>query len=78
MTYKELVEAVRDFERWLAPGGETELWGDFKQDLRALGVNADDPATLEQDCPTEVWLYWTREYERLEAKVTEEEVEDPE
>ena len=76
MTYKELVEAVRDIERWLAPGGETELWGDFKQDLRAQGANADDPATLDKNCPTEVWQYWTREYERLEAM--DHQVEDPE
>ena len=73
MTYRDLVERIRDLERWLAPGGETELWGDFKQDLRVLGVNADDPATLEQDCPTEVWQYWTQAYAQLEAKVTEEE-----
>ena len=73
MTYRDLVERIRDLERWLAPGGETELWGDFKQDLRELGVNVDDPATLDRDCPRHVWQYWTREYARLEAKVTEEE-----
>jgi len=66
MTYRDLVEAVRDHERWLAYGGETELWGDFRDDLRGLGVNVDDPATLDQDCPRQVWLYWTQAYERID------------
>jgi len=73
MTYKELVEAVRDIERVLAPGGETPLWGDFRDDLRAMGIDVDDPEDLEQNCPTEVWQYWTQAYAQLEAKVTEEE-----
>jgi len=72
MTYKELVEAVRDIERVLAPGGETPLWGDFRDDLRGLGVCVDDPEDLEQDCPAEVWQYWTQAYGHLQ-KATEEE-----
>ena len=67
MKLTELTERILIRERELAPGSESELWGDYCEDMRKLTGHlpyADDIDGV--DVPDDSAAWWLVEY-RIEA-----------
>jgi len=70
MILRELTEIVRDYERRLAPGSETALWGLYSEDVRKqCGVlpyhDHDSDIVVSQDMVE----YWLDQYEKAERGI---------
>jgi hypothetical protein len=66
MTLGELTRKIRVIERILAPGSESELWGDYLEDVRrTCGVSLPDDADME--APPALASYWLGAYAGTEC-----------
>ena len=64
MTITEYTESIKRYERDLAPGSESALWGAYAEDVRRqTSILPWDDAADETDCPPSVMEWWTRAYE---------------
>jgi len=65
MTLRELTEIIREYERRIAPGSETELWGHYCEDIRnRYGVPPYHDGTDDVEVPEELVKYWIDRYDR--------------
>ena len=65
MKLKELVEKVREYERELAYGSETTLWGDFWAEYRGKIGDDETLETSDLEIPQEEADMWLAAYTKM-------------
>lgn len=66
MTLAELTEEIRDYERDLAPGSETALWGEYCDRMRQItGLMPWDDDAADRVIPWGESRRWLKAYEYM-------------
>lgn len=79
MKLRDLTELIRDYERKLAYGSETTLWGAFWGEYRDKIEDDMDLDTTDIDIPdndAEVWLSAYEKMKEFEAEAVDYDLDD--
>ena len=74
MKYQELYDTIKAYEREIAPGSESALWGRFVSRMYEIDIDPHDPQ--DQTISDDESQWWLKAYDRYSEIADVEDVQE--